>query len=147
MTINRAYSIGNQLMSEQYTGGVPGGILVTNMYDSVSRRTNIGVYIGQGLVYNIGYQYDQAGRLSAVSDTTNTVTYGYLWRSMLVERRQSSWKGAVRLVETNRYDGLNRLTQVQTVNGTGATVTSYTYTYNDANQRVRAGLGSTCWIR
>jgi len=54
----------------------------------------------------------------------------------------------VRITTTKTFDKLNRLTSIASV-GTGSTpsVSSHTYSYNDANQRTRVNLADgSFWI-
>ncbi len=51
------------------------------------------------------------------------------------------------MVTTKQYDNLNRLAQISNTGGTGSTLSSFTYTYNDANQRVRVTLADgSYWL-
>ncbi|MBI4660164.1 MAG: hypothetical protein HY735_15095, partial [Verrucomicrobia bacterium] len=54
-------------------------------YDSLLRRTNVSVTVNGAEVYRVGYGYDNASRLSSVSDGTYSASYGYLANSRLVE--------------------------------------------------------------
>jgi RHS repeat-associated protein len=68
--------------------------------------------------------------------------------SPLVSQIDFKSNTTVRLTTTKAYDNLNRLTSIISV-GTGSTpsVTSYAYSYNDANQRTRVNLADdSFWI-
>jgi YD repeat-containing protein len=55
--------------------------------------------------------------------------------------------GVRRMVTTKQYDNLNRLRQISNTGGTGSTLASFAYTYNDANQRVRVTLADgSYWL-
>ena len=60
MTLNRVYSPSGLLLAERYTGGVLGGLAVTNLYDAVLRRTNLAVWRGSSRLYSVDYRYDPA---------------------------------------------------------------------------------------
>jgi YD repeat-containing protein len=95
-----------------------------------------------------GYPFDAAGRLGTARDGTFTATYSYLANSPLVSQIDFKSNTTVRLTTTKAYDNLNRLTSIISV-GTGSTpsVTSYAYSYNDANQRTRVNLADeSFWI-
>jgi len=77
------------------------------------------------------------GRLPSVSDGTNAASCGYLPQAGLVERIRFSRSGQDRLTTTRQFDLLNRLSQIAAVGPTGSTLSSFSYTYNEANQRVR----------
>jgi len=64
----------------------------------------------------------------------------YLPNSPLVSQILFTNNGVRRMVTTKQYDNLNRLMQISNTGGTGSTLPSFTYTYNDANQRVRVTL-------
>jgi len=68
--------------------------------------------------------------------------------SPLVSQIEFKSNTTVRLTTTKSYDKLNRLTSIASV-GTGSTpsVSSHTYSYNDANQRTRVNLADgSFWI-
>jgi hypothetical protein len=66
----RLYSKSGLLLSETQDG-----IVVSNRYDQLQRRTNVAVVIGGTAVTSTGYSYDSAGRLLTVTDGTNSATY------------------------------------------------------------------------
>ena len=52
-----------------------------------------------------------------------------------------------RMTTTRQFDLLNRLTQISNTGGTGSTQASFSYTYNEANQRVRVDLADgSLWV-
>jgi YD repeat-containing protein len=71
--------------SESYSGGPLSGLAVTNVYDSLLRRTTNGVVSTSGtwLVRSTN-SFDAASRLSYVSDGSNSATYAYVTDSPLV---------------------------------------------------------------
>ena len=121
---------------------------MTNAFDAYLRRTNVSSASGATVLTTNGYTFDLAGRLSTARDGTFLATYSYLANSPLVSQIEFKSNTTVRLTTTKTYDQLNRLTSIASV-GTGSTpsVTSYSYSYNDANQRTRVNLADgSFWI-
>jgi RHS repeat-associated protein len=85
------------------------------------------------------YGYDNASRLSTVSDGTNNAAYTYLANSPLVSQILFKTNTTTRLTMTKSYDYLNRLAQVSSTPSTTNGV-SFNYSYNNANQRTRVNL-------
>ena len=86
--------------------------------------------------------------LSTARDGTFVAAYSYLANSPLVSQIEFKSNTTVRLTTTKTFDNLNRLTSIASV-GTGSTpsVTSHTYSYNDANQRTRVNMDDgSFWI-
>lgn len=124
------------------------GLRVTNGFDAYLRRTNVTAANGATVLTTNGYTFDAGGRLSTARDGTFLATYSYLANSPLVSQIEFKSNTTVRLTTTKTYDQLNRLTSIASV-GTGSTpsVTSYSYSYNDANQRTRVNLADgSFWI-
>ena len=135
LTTTRTYNDAGQLLGESHSGGVLGGLAITNSYDALLRRTNLSAFnVSTQLSASI-YGYDYASRLSTVSDGTNNATYGYLANSPLVDSIVFKQSSTTRMTRTNRYDFLNRLTSI-TQSAGGSNVSAFNYAYNDANQRV-----------
>ena len=63
--------------------------------------------------------------------------YAYLANSHLVATTTFKPNGALKLTTTQSYDGINRLTHIQSTTS-ATTVTPHAYTYNAANQRIKA---------
>jgi RHS repeat-associated protein len=137
ITTALTYSEGGQLLREGYTGGTLDGLSITNIYDSLLRRTNVSVKNGTSVLAGTGYGYDNASRLATVTDGTNSATYTYVANSPLVGQIEFKNNGNTRMTTTKAYDKLNRLTSIANV-PTADTTVSFAYDYNDANQRTRA---------
>ena len=121
---------------------------MTNAFDAYLRRTNVSSASGATVLTTNGYTFDAGARLSTARDGTFLATYSYLANSPLVSQIEFKSNTTVRLTTTKTYDQLNRLTSIASV-GTGSTpsVTSYSYSYNDANQRTRVNLADgSFWI-
>jgi len=136
ITTALTYSEGGQLLREGYTGGTLDGLSITNIYDSLLRRTNVSVKNGTSVLAGTGYGYDNASRLSAVTDGTNTATYTYVANSPLVGQIAFTQNGSNRMTTTKTYDALTRLSSI--VNQPSAdSAVSFAYQFNNANQRTR----------
>jgi RHS repeat-associated protein len=85
------------------------------------------------------YRCDNAGPLQNVTNGTAKATYAYLANSPLVSQINFTNSGVQRMVTTKTYDSLNRLTAISSTPSAASPI-SYTYTYNNANQRVRVSL-------
>lgn len=121
-------------LSEANTGGLLSGLTVTNAYDTLLRRTAVGLNTQTSALSQFGY--DNASRLKSVTNGVNSATYSYLANSPLVETITFKQSGTTRLTTTKSYDYLNRQTSIQSSVG-ASPVTSFAYQYNDANQRTR----------
>jgi YD repeat-containing protein len=131
-----ALNIGDpgQLLNEKWLAGPLSGLTVSNVYDSVLRRTTNGLWNGTSWLAQTKYAYDPGSRLSTVSDGANTAGYSYVGNSPLLGEIDFTNSTTRRMVTTKGYDFLNRLTNISSTAG-GATVASFNYRYNDANQR------------
>ncbi len=131
--------VGN-LLRESYVGGSLAGISVTNGYDHWLRRTNVVAWYGLGPLNWSQYSYEAGNRLHSASEWLTayirgvSATYGYLASSRLVGQI-AFVNGASQVTTTKKYDKLNRLKGVST--GAGGSVASFSYNYDNANQRIR----------
>ncbi|HXC35673.1 MAG TPA: RHS repeat-associated core domain-containing protein, partial [Candidatus Acidoferrales bacterium] len=140
-----AYNDADQLLSETYSGGQLDGLSVSNVYDGLLRRTNLTVNSATTLA-STAYGYDAASRLLTVSDGTNTAAYTYIGNSSLINEISFTNNGVARMTTTKQYDYLNRLTKIQSSAG-GATVASFNYNYNPANQRTATtNADNSYWV-
>jgi YD repeat-containing protein len=133
ITSTFAYNTANQLLSESFSGGTLAGQAVTNGYDSLLRRTALGIST-QPSALTI-YGYDNASRLGSVSNSANSASYTYIANSPLVGQIEFVNSGTLRARTTKAYDNLNRLSSISTANAQGAVLDSHGYSYNNANQR------------
>jgi RHS repeat-associated protein len=136
-TTNTAFLYGNSgvLLAESYSNGPLSGLILTNSYDSLLRRTNLALRNGGTTLLSHSYTYDAASRLFGVSDGTNSAAYRYLTGSGIVREIAFTNSGALRMVTTRQYDGLYRLTNTVSSNASAVVVNSHGYQYNSANQR------------
>jgi RHS repeat-associated protein len=135
MTTTLTYNDAGQLLTESYSGGTLNGLTVTSGYYSYLRRTSLSVNTQPSNI-NHSFTYDNASRLQTVSDGTHSATYSYLANSPLVDQISFKQNTTVRLTTTKQYDNLNRLRVISSV-PSGSSTVSFTYQYNDANQRTR----------
>lgn len=125
-----------QLVAEVHGAGVLDGLVVTNTYDHLLRRTNLSTLSPlSAILSSTAYGYDNASRLGTVSDGTNSAHYGYLANSALVESIAFKQSGTTRMTTTKSYDYVNRLTGISSTSAAAAV--SFAYAYNSANQRTR----------
>lgn len=112
------------------------GVLVTNRFDEFLRRTNVAVLIGSTVVASTSYSYNSAGRLSTVTDGTNSATYSYVANSPLVSQIVFASNSTTRMTTIKSYDYLNRLTLItNNVAGASAESPAFAYALNSADQR------------
>jgi len=121
------YNLAGQIVSESFNGQA-----VTNGYDSLLRRTAVGLS-GQAATL-VKYGYDAASRLTTVTNDVNVTSYSYIANSPLLDQITFKNNGTTRMTTTKSWDKLDRLLSINSV--AGAAVGS-AYTYNSANQRSR----------
>jgi RHS repeat-associated protein len=126
------YHATGQLQSETYAGGLLPGVVVNRTFDAFARLDTLAV----PSVVSASYAYDTASRLSTVTGGANVATYTYAANSSLVAQIAFTNSSTTRLTTTKTYDKLDRLTSIGHAPSSGSP-SSYTYTYNSANQRTR----------
>jgi len=149
MTDVLAYNLDNQLISESFSGGVLNGLSMTNNYDADLRRTSLTALSSGSPLFSTAYSYDNASRLSAVSDGNgNSATYSYIANSPLVGQIMFAQSSVTRMTTTKQYDYLNRLTQISSVPSAAYTEpATFNYSYNSANQRIKDALADgSYWV-
>ena len=130
-----------QILSETLNG-----VTVTNTYDSLLRRASVAMS-GQSSTLT-SYGFDAASRLSYATNGQFTTTYSYLANSPLVSQIVFKSNSVTRMTTTKTYDFLNRLQSISSVPSAQITSPiSYSYAYNDANQRIHVTLADgSYWI-
>ncbi len=143
-----SYNNISQLLGESFSNGPLSGVMVTNVFDALNRRSSVSA-LGPGstALATAAYRYDAASRLYGVSDGTNSATYSYLANSPIVGQIAFQQSGATRMMTQKTYDYVNRLTSTATLNAQASTLSSFQYQNNAANQRtnVLAADGSY-WV-
>jgi RHS repeat-associated protein len=133
----RKFDLAANLLSETWLGGPLDGIVVSNRFDSLLRRTNVSVLsAGSVLLSSTAYSYDSASRLHSVTSGTNVAVYSYLANSPLVSQIFFTNGSTLRMTTIKQWDHLNRLTSISSTPSVSSAV-SFSYSYNDANQRTR----------
>jgi len=127
----------DQVSLPQLAGGV-----LDLAHDAAGRLTNVAVEISGSALHQTAYTFDNASRLSAVSDGALSATYAYgpdgaTWTNL-------SLGGPLKIGRT--FDGLNRLTQIVNT-PSNDTALSFAYVYNSANQRTTNTLADgSYWV-
>ncbi|MCX6929343.1 MAG: RHS repeat-associated core domain-containing protein, partial [Verrucomicrobia bacterium] len=146
ITTTLTYNDANQPLSESYANGLLHGLSSSSTYNNSLQRTALSV-TGISGTYSVSYGYDTAGRLQAANSGVNGAVYTYLANSPQVSQIAFTNSGTTRMTTTKQYDNLNRLTSVQTLNAQQATISSYDYQLNAANQRIRTTLSDgSYWL-
>jgi len=136
ITTTLAFNDAGQLLAESYSGGPLTGLAVTNGYDIFLRRTTASLFNSPfSFIASTAYTYDDASRLSQVTDGSHSATYNYLVNSPLLETTTFKQSATTRLATTRAHDHLNRLTLIQSLNPQLSTLNFSAYRYNTANQR------------
>ena len=135
------------LLSETYSGGPLNGLIVSNRFDTLARRTNVAILSSSSTILaSTTYGYDDASRLKTVADGVNTVAYSYLANSPLVTNIWFTNNTTLRMTTTKNYDLLNRLTGTTSAAG-GSNVAVFNYAYNSANQRTTiTNVDNSRWV-
>ena len=148
-TTTRFYHDAGLLLGEAYSGGTLGGWRITNYFDASLRRTGVSTLSPSSQTLSaITYSYDPASRLSTVSDGVFSATYTYLANSPLVSQIDFKSNAVTRMTTTKQYDFLNRLQSISSApSAQPLSPISYSYQYNDANQRLRTTLADgSYWL-
>jgi RHS repeat-associated protein len=134
------------LLTESYSGGPLNGLTVTNVYDSLLRRTNLVLRSTAGILTSTTYGYDAASRLYSVGDGTNSATYSYVANSPLVSQIHFTNGSTLRMTTTKSYDFLNRLSGISSLPSASSAINT-SYGNNSANQRTSVTNGDgSFWI-
>ena len=136
-----------QVARETFEAGslLAGGTL-TRSFDSLLRTGTVSVTPpgGSAIVQTIGY--DSASRYQTFTESGIVATYSYAQNSSLVSGITLQNSGSIVLTTAKIYDNLNRLQSISQSVGS-RTVSSYAYTNNAANQRIRAMLADgSYWV-
>jgi RHS repeat-associated protein len=127
------HNAAGQLQSDQIVGGLLDGVNVTIGYDGFLRRNSLQSTRNAATLGSQTYGYDASARLETVSSGSQTATYAYYPTTGLLNT--TTFTGGTQLVRS--YDALGRLQTIATTTPVAGTVASYTYTYNNLDQRTR----------
>jgi RHS repeat-associated protein len=136
------YGLDNQPLSETYSGpGLLDSITLTRSYDSQRRLASRSVNAGPTALAAFNYSYDNASRLKVVSNSDNSVTYGYSDALGVISSIQYG-----QVVNTAfSHDNRRRLKNT-TTSTPSALVARSNYNYNALDQRTRhEELDGSAW--
>jgi len=128
----RTYTVAGDLLTEQISTGILDGLGVSVGYDSFLRRNSVQTTSGATIFSSQSYGYDATSRLETITSGSQSVTYSYHPNSGLLST--TAFTGGTS--NTRSYDSQGRL---QSITNTPAadTAQSFTYSYNNLNQRTR----------
>ena len=135
------YGLPGEWEKTTISGGILDGAIIDPGYDTFHQRSTLAVNPGHGAAtvsQSWGYETGSS-RLETVSQGGYSATYSYDPNSSLIATTSFASGGQNRHTETRVYDQLNRLRSVAHLSSAAlnAVSKSFTYTYNDANQRTR----------
>jgi RHS repeat-associated protein len=128
----RSFNVAGELQSDQITGGILDGVSVNVGYDGFLRRQSLQTLLGANTLSSQTYGYDNTSRMETVTSSSQTATYAYYPNSGLLNT--TSFSGGANSART--YDSQGRLQNI-TTSPASDTPQSYTYAYNNLNQRWR----------
>jgi RHS repeat-associated protein len=136
--INYTFHDSGLPLVENHSGGPLTGVAVTNSYNALLLRSALTASKSGSSYISETFGFDSASRLSAVTNGSYSVAYGFTTNSLVstLTFKQSS---TTRLATTNSFDGLARRTVVSSAPSADS-VRSFTYAYNTANQRTTSTL-------
>ena len=111
-------------------------------FDTDLRRANMALWSGLSALVQAIYGYDNASRLTFVTDGTNSAAYSYLANSPLVGQIAFKQSGTTVMTTSKQYDFLNRLSSIFSLPSN-----SFAYQYNAANQRTLNRLADGSYWR
>ena len=124
---------------------VPGIVAsIDYTYDAYGRRTAMSLMKNSSAVLTNNYGYDTtSGKLNKIDDGTYSANYTYADGTGLITQNQIKLESTSAVVTTHNrtYDTrLNNYHLLNTSNTTGATTRTYSYLYNDKDQRTKLTL-------
>ena len=124
---------------------VPGIVAsIDYTYDAYGRRTAMSLMKNSSAVLTNNYGYDTtSGKLNKIDDGTYSANYTYADGTGLITQNQIKLESTSVVVTTHNrtYDTrLNNYHLLNTSNTTGATTRTYSYLYNDKDQRTKLTL-------
>src|SRR5690606_31753058 len=151
-----AYSEPGQPLEEDFTSGVLDAVRIVNAYDTSLRRTENELLVSALSRNFVTFEYEEdSGRLEKVNRrpyrgapdlALYSGQYAYKPHADLVDTLTFRHGTTLLTTGTRTYDNLDRLTTIAWDSAAGPDE-SYTYTYNDANQRTRLDLADgSYWI-
>ena len=115
-------------------------------FDEFLRINMVSVQPPGGAAITQTITYDAASRYETFTQGSSSATYTYDPNSSLIAGITMKNSGTTTLATSKVYDHLNRLKSISNVVGSQV-VSSHAYTYNNANQRIRATLvDGSYWV-
>ncbi|MEJ2742644.1 MAG: RHS repeat-associated core domain-containing protein [Gammaproteobacteria bacterium] len=108
----------------------PDGTILVYGYDLNGNKISLTVTLSDGREQPTTYTYDALNRLDTVSNETGVTGYGYDAVGNCTHVMNSNGSSQV-----YRYDELNRLTRLETYDGSGVLVAQYDYTLDATGRR------------
>ncbi len=114
-------------------------------YDTLGRMSSMKLMENSTQKLINSYSYDAMSRIATVSDGTNTAEYTRLSGTNLLNSVVVKQGESTKLSTTKTYDAFNRLLSTSSV--AGAATRTYTYEYNDKDQRTKLTLADgSYWL-
>jgi hypothetical protein len=133
------YDHASRLVSSLCQVGPLAGITISNHFDGRYGRDALSVLNAATPMLQHSFSYDSYGRLGSVSSGVYSAEYGYLPNSDLLQTTTCKNNGSTVLATTRSWEYGMRLGSI--ANQAGSTVvSSFAYTYDSRNRRVRASL-------
>lgn len=104
---------------------------VSYQFDALSRRNRLSIASAVG-PFNVSYDYDTLSRLQNITSPAGNFGYAFAGSTGMVQS-QSLPNGTS---TSYSYDGLQRLTQVQSQDADAGNISRYAYTYDNVTNRM-----------
>lgn len=142
------YTAAGLVLHETNSSGTLIGENLRFGYDQLLRRTNLQLYATNVSLLGHSYTFDGASRMTNISDGTYQAGYSYLANSRLISQITYRSNSTTRMTTSKSYDFLDRLGSITSQpGGSGVWPVSFSYAYNDANQRTRVTMDDgSLWI-
>jgi YD repeat-containing protein len=116
-------------------------------YDNLGRRTSMQLMDNSLPVSATHYTYDAMSRIATVGDGTNTATYTRIPGMSLLNTTTIKQGTVDKLITSRVYDQQNRLTSISSVSPAPSVPVSFSYVYNDRDQRTKLTLADgSYWL-
>jgi len=141
--LSYVYNDAGELLTETHHGDSLDGVTVSHTYDTLLRPSTLASSLNAQPLTSTSYGYDSASRLSSVSDGSRSAFYAYASNSSLIDTITFRNNGNMVMTTKKTYDILNRLTSISSLDAQSSIINSFSYQYNQANQRTRVDLADS----